>query len=104
MLGGYHVVASAYKDRPRISERIRAGAGFGWHEHDPELFAGVEQFPTLDGVEAKLRAGAKVADVGCGHGISTVLMAKAYPDSQIYGFDYHAASILRALQVAEAYG
>jgi SAM-dependent methyltransferase len=118
LLGGYHVVSSAFKDRPAITERIRAGRGFGWHEHDPELFVGTEQFfrpgyrahlvaewiPALESVEDKLRAGAKVADLGCGHGISTVLMAEAYPQSSFHGFDYHGASIERARQIADAEG
>jgi 2-polyprenyl-3-methyl-5-hydroxy-6-metoxy-1,4-benzoquinol methylase len=116
MLGGYHVISAAYKDREHITERIRDGEGFGWHEHDPELFAGTEQFfrpgyrahlvaewiPALDAVDHKLRVGAKVADLGCGHGISTVLMAKAYPESTFHGFDYHHASIERARQIADA--
>jgi 2-polyprenyl-3-methyl-5-hydroxy-6-metoxy-1,4-benzoquinol methylase len=118
LLGGYHVVSSAFKDRHRIQERFRTGDGFGWHEHDPELFTGTEQFfrpgyrtylvpewiPALDGVEAKLKAGATVADIGCGHGISTTLMARAYPASTFHGFDYHAASIERAEQIAAAQG
>jgi 2-polyprenyl-3-methyl-5-hydroxy-6-metoxy-1,4-benzoquinol methylase len=118
MLGGYHLVSAAYKDREKIAERLRDGAGFGWHEHDPEQFLGTEQFfrpgyrthlvaewlPALDSVEEKLRSGAKVADVGCGHGISTFLMAQAYPQSTFHGFDYHEASIERARQVAEAEG
>jgi 2-polyprenyl-3-methyl-5-hydroxy-6-metoxy-1,4-benzoquinol methylase len=118
LLGGYNVISSTYKDREKLAERFRAGEGFGWHEHDPELFLGTEQFfrpgyrahlvsewiPALEGVEEKLRSGAKVADIGCGHGISTVLMAKAYPESSIHGFDYHEASIERAKQIAEAEG
>ena len=118
LLGGYNVISSTYKDREKIAERFRAGEGFGWHEHDPELFVGTEQFfrpgyrahlvaewiPTLEDAEHKLRRGAKVADIGCGHGISTVLMAKAYPDSTIHGFDYHDASIERAKKIAEAEG
>jgi 2-polyprenyl-3-methyl-5-hydroxy-6-metoxy-1,4-benzoquinol methylase len=118
MLGGYHVVSSAFKDHERIAERFRRGKGFGWHEHDPELFLGTEVFfrpgyqahlvgewlPALEGVEDKLRSGAKVADIGCGHGISTVLMAKAYPESTFHGFDYHEASIERAKQIAEEEG
>jgi ubiquinone/menaquinone biosynthesis C-methylase UbiE len=91
----------------RLTEVVRTGIGFGWHEHDAGLFEGTERFfrpgyvanlasswiPALDGVEDKLRRGAKVADVGCGHGASTVLLAQAYPDSTITGFDYHAPSI-----------
>jgi 2-polyprenyl-3-methyl-5-hydroxy-6-metoxy-1,4-benzoquinol methylase len=118
LLGGYNLISSTYKDREKIAERFRAGEGFGWHEHDPELFLGTEQFfrpgyrahlvsewiPTLEGVEEKLRSGAKVADIGCGHGISSVLIARAYPESTIHGFDYHEASIDRAKKVAEAEG
>jgi 2-polyprenyl-3-methyl-5-hydroxy-6-metoxy-1,4-benzoquinol methylase len=118
MLGGYSVISSTYKDREKIAERFRSGDGFGWHEHDPELFVGTEQFfrpgyrahlvsewiPALEGVEEKLRRGAKAADIGCGHGISTVLMAQAYPQSKVCGFDYHEASIERAKEIAEAEG
>jgi 2-polyprenyl-3-methyl-5-hydroxy-6-metoxy-1,4-benzoquinol methylase len=118
VLGGYHVISSAFKDRERLAERFRTGDGFGWHEHDPELFLGTEQFfrpgyrahlvsewiPALDGVDEKLRAGAKVADIGCGHGISTTLMAQAYPESTFHGFDYHEGSIERAAEIAAEEG
>jgi 2-polyprenyl-3-methyl-5-hydroxy-6-metoxy-1,4-benzoquinol methylase len=118
VLGGYHVVSSVWKDRERLAERYRTGAGFGWHEHDPELFSGTEAFfrpgyqahltaewlPALEDVEEKLRSGAKVADIGCGHGASTVIMAKAYPDSEFHGFDYHDGSIARAKEMAQAEG
>jgi 2-polyprenyl-3-methyl-5-hydroxy-6-metoxy-1,4-benzoquinol methylase len=114
VLGGYHVVSSAWKDREKLAERYRSGAGFGWHEHDPELFTGTEQFfrpgyrahlvaewlPALEGVEDKLRAGGKVADIGCGHGVSTAIMAQAFPESEVHGFDYHEASIERARELA----
>jgi len=93
LAGGYRLISSVFKDRQKITERIRGGEGFGWHEHDPELFAGTEQFfrpgyranlvgewlPALDGVVDKLSAGAKVADIGCGHGVSTTLIAQAFP-------------------------
>jgi 2-polyprenyl-3-methyl-5-hydroxy-6-metoxy-1,4-benzoquinol methylase len=91
----------------RRPDRPLRGQGIGWHEHDHALFHGVERFfrsshlgnllqtwiPALDGVDAKLRAGARVADIGCGHGASTIIMARQYPQSQFVGFDSHAASI-----------
>lgn len=114
MAGGFHIISSAYRDWERIADRFQHGEGFGWHEHDPELFLGTEQFfrpgyraslvadwiPALDGVQDKLMQGANVADIGCGHGVSTVLMAKAFPESEIHGFDYHAESIERAKSLA----
>ena len=101
-----------------IIERFRTGEGFGWHEHHASLFEGCERFfrpnymahlttewiPALDGVEAKLKSGGKVADIGCGHGASTLLMAQAYPNSKFHGFDYHEVSIARAREVAQAAG
>jgi 2-polyprenyl-3-methyl-5-hydroxy-6-metoxy-1,4-benzoquinol methylase len=115
LVGGFHIISAAYKDRAKIAERFRSGDGFGWHEHDPEQFLGTEEFfrpgyrthlvgewiPALEGVDEKLRRGGKVADVGCGHGVSTVLMASAYPESTIHGFDYHEASIARARALAK---
>jgi 2-polyprenyl-3-methyl-5-hydroxy-6-metoxy-1,4-benzoquinol methylase len=99
-LPGFHyMLASLMRDEEKLTEAFREGRGFGWHEHDKDLFVGCERFfrPTylmqLTGVEAKLKAGAKVADIGCGHGASTVLMAKAYPKSKFTGFDYHDGSI-----------
>ena len=116
--GAYQLIASVFKDEPRITEAFRTGAGVGWHEHCADLFQGTERFfrpnyaanlvsswiPALHGVEAKLQAGARVADVGCGHGASTVLMAKAYPKTQFVGFDYHPPSIEHAWQTAEKAG
>jgi 2-polyprenyl-3-methyl-5-hydroxy-6-metoxy-1,4-benzoquinol methylase len=103
---------------PQVAERFRTGDGFGWGEHHHELFSGTERFfrpqyaahlvdewiPALDGVEQALRDGARVADLGCGHGASTILMAKAFPESRFTGFDFHAPSIARAREIAEEEG
>ncbi len=116
--GGLQVAASTIKDADALAEAIRAGRGMGWHEHHHDLFEGTERFfrpnyignltgswlPALDGVEEKLRAGAKVADVGCGHGASTILMAQEYPNSTVVGFDYHGPSIEKAREAAEEAG
>src|SRR6201981_3543460 len=112
--GAFEVVQSTYLDEPKVAEAFRTGKGVGWHEHSKCLFSGTERFfrpgynanlasswiPALDGVEAKLKAGAKVADVGRGHGASTIVMAKAYPKSEFFGFDYHLPSIERAKALA----
>src|SRR5579862_5245122 len=116
--GAFDVVQSTYLDEPKVAEAFRTGKGVGWHEHSKCLFSGTERFfrpgynanlvanwiPALEGVEAKLKAGARVADVGCGHGASTVLMAGAYPSSSFTGFDYHGPSIERARQAAAEQG
>jgi SAM-dependent methyltransferase len=118
ILGAYDLIASLYADEERIMQAFRSGDGMGWHEHDPRLFCGTERFfrpgyrahlvgewiPALEGVEEKLKRGAKVADVGCGHGASTIIMAQAYPSSQFQGFDYHPASIDRAREAAREAG
>ncbi len=112
--GAFLVAVSALRAVPKITERFRTGEGLGWHEHDHGLFRGTELFfrpgyaanlmsswiPALDGVEEKLRAGAKVADVGCGLGASTILMAEAFPNSTFIGYDYHENSIAMARQRA----
>ncbi len=112
--GAFQAATAALKSTPKITEAFRSSAGFGWHEHDHGLFEGTERFfrpnyvgnlvsswiPALDGVEAKLRRGASVADVGCGHGASTILMAEAYPNSKFVGFDYHGPSIEVARKAA----
>jgi SAM-dependent methyltransferase len=118
ILGVYDSIASLYADEGKILDAFRSGAGMGWHEHDHRLFRGTERFfkpgyrahlvgewiPALDGVQEKLERGAKVADVGCGHGASTVIMAEAFPNSEFFGFDYHAPSIERAHEAAKEAG
>jgi 2-polyprenyl-3-methyl-5-hydroxy-6-metoxy-1,4-benzoquinol methylase len=105
--GFFQIALGSVVDSPQIMEATRSGAGFGWHEHGPDVLDGCERFfrpgynanltsawlPALDGVVAKLEHGARVADVGCGHGSSTILMAEAYPNSTFIGTDYHAGSI-----------
>ena len=116
--GAFLLAVSALSAVPKLIERFRTGEGLGWHEHDAGLFCGTEMFfrpgyaanlvgawiPALDGVTEKLKAGAKVADVGCGLGASTVLMAQAYPNSTFVGFDYHDKSIEMARQRAKEGG
>jgi FkbM family methyltransferase len=112
---GFEIVASMWADETRLEQAFKSGEGIGWGEHDPRLFHGCARFfgtayasylaqnwlPALDGVASKLAQGATVADVGCGHGISTVIMARAFPASRFVGFDSHAASIEAAHQRAE---
>ena len=116
--GAFQIAVAQFKAVPKMASALRTGLGLGWHEHDAALFGGTERFfrpgyaahlvaewiPALDGVEAKLKEGAKVADVGCGHGASTVIMAGAYPNSTFVGYDYHGESIARARQVAAEAG
>jgi 2-polyprenyl-3-methyl-5-hydroxy-6-metoxy-1,4-benzoquinol methylase len=116
--GAFQVIAAAFAAEPKIEQRFRSGKGLGWPEHDHRLFEGTERFfrpnyvgnlvsawiPALDGVAAKLKTGAKVADVGCGFGASTILMAKAYPNSSFVGFDYHKPSIETARKRAKKAG
>ena len=118
VLGGFQGMLAALRAEPKVAEGFRSGRGVGWHEHDAALFEGTRRFfhpgyaanlvakwlPALDGVVAKLETGARVADVGCGHGASTMLMARAFPRSQFVGFDYHAPSIERARELAGAAG
>lgn len=118
MPGAFEIIASTARDEPRIEQRFRTGGGLAWGEHDPGLFTGTERFfgpnyaahlvsqwiPSLDGVQGRLQDGIDVADVGCGHGISTILMAKAYPRSRFTGFDYHEPSIRVARARAKAAG
>jgi SAM-dependent methyltransferase len=114
MPGLADLIQSMWRDEPTITAAFRSGNGVGWHEHDRCLFRGTERFfrsgyaanlvaawlPALDGVVEKLSRGGRVADVGCGHGASTIIMAKAFPNSEFVGFDYHAPSIERAAEAA----
>ncbi len=116
--GAFQIVSAMFKDEHKVTEAFRSGGGVGWHEHHPSLFEGTERFfrpnyaanlvnqwiPALDGVKEKLEKGATVADVGCGHGSSTILMAQSYPNSKFFGFDYHQASIEKARERAKRAG
>src|SRR5271155_127830 len=116
--GAFQVALAAVKSEDALLERFKTGAGLGWHEHHHELFEGTERFfrpgyaanlvsawiPAMEGVEAKLKSGGQGADVGCGLGASTILMAKSYPKSEFVGFDYHQGSIDSAKSRAKAAG
>ena len=118
MPGAFQLAASTIRDDDRITAAFRTGEGVGWHEHHHDLFQGTERFfrpgylanlveswiPALEGVADKLQQGASVADLGCGHGASTVIMALAYPKSTFVGFDYHEASIDEARKAAKHAG
>ena len=112
--GGAVVLASLFLDKDKMVAAMRGNGALAWGEHHPSMFGGTERFfrpgyrahlvaewlPALEGVVPKLEAGATVADVGCGHGASTVILAQAYPASRFIGFDYHAPSITTATQRA----
>jgi SAM-dependent methyltransferase len=116
--GGFFVVKAMTQAAERIESYFRDGGGMLWGEHHPDLFTGTERFfrpgysahlvsswiPALTGIEEKLKSGAKVADVGCGHGASTIILARAFPNSQFWGFDNHPASIQHAREAAQAAG
>jgi SAM-dependent methyltransferase len=118
VMGGFQGMLAATRIVPKAVEAFRTGDGIGWHEHDPDLFQGTERFfrpgylanlvqswiPSLDGADAKLRAGGTVADIGCGYGASTIVMANAYPNSRFRGFDYHEPSIRHATEMAAKAG
>jgi SAM-dependent methyltransferase len=116
--GAFQLATALVKDGEKIEQAFVGHHGVGWHEHHDDLFSGTERFfrpgyaanlvsswiPALDGVVDKLQAGARVADVGCGHGASTILMAQAFPRSEFVGFDYHGASIGHARAAAAEAG
>jgi SAM-dependent methyltransferase len=116
--GAFELAVGSLAAVPRIAEAFRTGEGMGWHEHTDEVFHGCEKFfrpgyaanlvsswiPAPHDVNQKLEAGARVADVGCGKGASTLLLAKAFPNSQFFGFDYHAESIEAARESARRDG
>jgi len=116
--GAFYLVSAIIKDESKLLEAFRTGDGVGWDEHDVSLFEGTEKFfrpnyaanlvsswiPSLSGIDEKLKRGARVADVGCGHGASTILMAKAYPNSEFVGFDYHGPSVGWARRAAAKAG
>lgn len=114
----WQVVASMWADEPKSREAIRTGKGVAWGDHDERLFCGVAAFyrnayrgsllqqwlPSLEGVVERLERGARVADIGCGFGHSTMLMAQAFPKSRFFGFDYHAGSVKAATDAARDAG
>ncbi len=118
LTGAFYGLSSMFLDEPKITNAFRTGEGVGWGQHSECLFCGTEKFfrpgylanltadwiPSLEGVEDKLKAGAKVADVGCGHGVSTAVMAKAFPKSTFIGYDFHEPSVIRAREVAKETG
>lgn len=118
MAGGFELIAAMFLDEPKVAATFLNGRGLGWHERCDCLFRGTERFlrpgrtanllnvwiPALEGVEAKLEAGARVADVGCGHGAAIIMMAEVFPNSRFVGFDYHGPSVERARMAAETAG
>ena len=116
--GFFQIALGSVLDSPRVTEAAKTGAGIGWHDHVEDVFDGCERFfrpgynaslvstwlPALDGVVDKLQRGARVADVGCGHGASTILMARAFPASTFVGSDYHEGSIATARERAAQAG
>jgi SAM-dependent methyltransferase len=116
--GAFQIISACFQDAPKVEEAFRTGKGMGWHEHHHDLFHGTERFfrpgytahlvsnwiPAMTDLQQKLEAGAKVADIGCGLGASTILMAKQYPKSEFHGFDYHEGSIEMAKEAAKKEG
>ena len=118
MIGGFYAIASLSIDEPKITSAFQSGQGVPWGDHNQCLFCGTEKFfrpgyknslvsewlPALEGVVEKLTAGAKVADIGCGHGAATIVMAQAFPRSKFFGFDFHQPSVDQANQRAQESG
>lgn len=118
IMGSYQILRSIFKDEDKFVDIFKTGKGLRWGEHHHDLFEGTAKFfkpnymgnlvqswiPSLDGVEEKLKKGAKVANIGCGYGIPSVIMAKEYPNSKFYGFDNHESSIDAAKQLAQKDG
>ncbi|MHB8512700.1 MAG: class I SAM-dependent methyltransferase [Actinomycetota bacterium] len=118
LAGFFQSIAGVFRNADKVVDAVRTGKGLAWGDQHPDLFTGTERFfrpgyeadlvatwiPSLEGVTEKLKKGARVADVGCGHGASTIIMAKAFPQSRFIGFDYHAGSIERARKLAAEEG
>ncbi len=118
MIGAFDTAVAALESAPKVQAAFHTGEGVSWGDHSTCLFCAVQRFfhpgyvnnlvqawlPALDGVAAKLEHGARVADVGCGHGLTTVLMAKAFPNAHFYGFDFHSGSIAHARDLAREHG
>lgn len=118
MTGGFYSISSIYHDEPKITEAFKTGEGVTWGDHNNCLFCGVEKFfrpsykasllttwiPAIKGIEEKLIEGGKVADIGCGHGVSTMIMAEAFPNSEFIGYDFHEPSVKHARKIAQELG
>lgn len=118
LAGGFQMAVASLLAVPHVQEAFKTGGGYGWHEHDDDVFHGVERIfrpsyltylstewiPALNGVEEKLAKGGKIADIGCGHGASTIVLAEKYPNAEVVGFDFHRESITEARKRAEAAG
>lgn len=118
LLGFFQILESLFKDIPKVNKAFRTSAGLDWADHDEGLFEGTYRFfkagyranlttawiPSLEGTEDRLKKGALVADLGCGYGATTLIMARAYPKSTFWGFDYHKPSVQLAIQQAQAEG
>jgi SAM-dependent methyltransferase len=116
--GAFQLALGSADSREHIADAFTSGAGFGWHEHTDDVFDGCRRFfepgyranlaqswlPALDGVDAKLKAGGRIADIGCGQGASAIIMAEAYPQAHVHGTDYHEGSVAEARRLASEAG